>query len=70
MQPLTLLIGTLSLSGGSINFTQVPDPSENTADMFNEKQVVTLHGIILRSQLVTLLKKGVFYPECDGVSLY
>lgn len=32
-----------------------------------EQQMVTLHGIILRSQLVTLLKKKIFYSEAEGV---
>ena len=52
---------------GSIDFVQ-DNPSSSTSESCSEKQVVTLHGIVLRSQLVTLLKKGVFYSEVDGVS--
>jgi hypothetical protein len=42
-----------------------------TADVqtSGERQMVTLHGIILRSQLVTLLKKNIFYAETEGVRI-
>ena len=33
-----------------------------------ESQALTFHGIILRSQLVTLLKRGVFYSENSQVN--
>ena len=33
-----------------------------------ESQALTFHGIILRSQLVTLLKREVFYSENSQVN--
>ncbi|KAK3730317.1 hypothetical protein QZH41_015364, partial [Actinostola sp. cb2023] len=53
------------ITDGSIDFVQ-DNPSSSTSESCSEKQMVTLHGIVLRSQLVTLLKKGVFYSEIDG----
>ncbi|XP_031554445.1 chloride transport protein 6-like isoform X2 [Actinia tenebrosa] len=50
---------------------QITSSSVNvTADMSTsgEQQLITLHGIILRSQLVTLLKKKIFYLEAEGSS--
>lgn len=34
-----------------------------------ERKVLVFHGMILRSQLVTLLKNGIFFKEESGVSL-
>ena len=48
------------------------DPSASVSDSVRdtdeeESQALTFHGIILRSQLVTLLKRGVFYSENSQV---
>ena len=51
-------------------------PSESGSSAFpatrdtgeEDSQALTFHGIILRSQLVTLLKRGVFYSENSQVN--
>ncbi|XP_048581083.1 H(+)/Cl(-) exchange transporter 6 isoform X2 [Nematostella vectensis] len=49
--------------------SQVDGPSNIIGEMqawLNSGQMLTLHGFILRSQLVTLIKKGVYYDEKNG----
>ena len=41
-------------------------PSQRRKD---DQRVLVFHGIILRSQLVTLLENKIFFNEGDGVSL-
>ena len=46
-----------------------PSASDSVRDTDEEEsQALTFHGIILRSQLVTLLKRGVFYSENSQVN--
>ena len=44
------------------------------SDVFEEQrdnsEVLTFHGIILRSQLAEMFKNKVFFNESDGVSYY
>ena len=49
------------------NSASVPGFGADTNAEEEEPQALTFHGIILRSQLVTLLKKGVFYSENNQV---
>ena len=49
-------------ASGSNSVPAVRDTDEE------ESQALTFHGIILRSQLVTLLKRQVFYSENSQVN--
>lgn len=50
------------------NFSALSAPTVTDPDK-EEPQALTFHGLILRSQLVTLLKERVFYSENSQVKL-
>lgn len=57
-----LILTDVCYRGSVPGSSAVPDTDPAVTDE-DEPQALTFHGIILRSQLVTLLKKGVFYSE-------
>ena len=43
---------------------------DNEEERDNGHEVLTFHGLILRSQLTEMFKNKTFFNESEGVSLY
>ena len=52
----------------SPSYTDGKDRQHTESEEEGESQVLMFHGIILRSQLVEMLKNKIFFNENDGVS--
>ena len=52
----------------SPTYTDGKDEKHTESEEESESQVLMFHGIILRSQLVEMLKNKIFFDENDGVS--
>lgn len=52
---------------GTRSPTYTDEQNNNKADNEKDREVLTFHGIILRSQLVEMLKNKIFFDETQGV---